>query len=292
MSSGHCAISHGGTGFAAASIRRSTASPPVAARVTTYSRCFRCSPWRGWSPSQTSPSAVKPTMPPPPRSRSAVTSDPCHASGTRARSRNQVVSHAPPHGSPTANGVYSRSRASVTVIGSPCTWCASTSNGTRSGWTAGSTTSCSTRSTSRRNPSRFTITDRSYSAAWRPPAERRRSGGDDGQRLPAPHGRRARLHRVLPVDLPVREPREHLVERDAALEAGQRGPQAEVDAEPEREVLRHGPVDVERVGIGVPALVAVRGRVEQQHHAPGGHGGAVVLGVAGDVAALDRRRRL
>ena len=47
MSNGHGVVSHGGTGLAAASIRRSTASPPAADRATTYSRCLKCRPWRG-----------------------------------------------------------------------------------------------------------------------------------------------------------------------------------------------------------------------------------------------------
>ena len=107
MSSGHGVVSHGGIGLAAASISRSTGSPPAADRATTYSRCLRCKPWRG-------PVAV-PHQPlggethhvaAPPRSTSATTSEPFQSAGIVACIRNHVVSQAPPHGCPTANGSY------------------------------------------------------------------------------------------------------------------------------------------------------------------------------------------
>ena len=60
---------------------------------------------------------------------------------------------------------------------------------------------------------------------------------------------------------------EHLVERDAALEPGERGAEAEVDAVAEREVLADLAVDVEAVGVGVAALVTVGGADEEQHRA-------------------------
>ena len=50
---------------------------------------------------------------------------------------------------------------------------------------------------------------------------------------------------------------QHLVERDPALEAGQRGAQAEVDAVAEGQVVVDLAVDVEAVGVGELALVAV-----------------------------------
>ena len=50
------------------------------------------------------------------------------------------------------------------------------------------------------------------------------------QRLPAPHRRGAGPLGLVVVDLPLGEALQHLVERDAALEAGQRRAEAEVDA--------------------------------------------------------------
>ena len=94
-SSGHGDVPHGGIGLAAASISRSTGSPPRRGRATTNSRCLRWRPWRGSSPSQTRPSAVKPTMSAPPRSTSAATSEPC----PRVRDRRP---HPEPRGVPRA----------------------------------------------------------------------------------------------------------------------------------------------------------------------------------------------
>ena len=62
------------------------------------------------------------------------------------------------------------------------------------------------------------------------------------------------------VDVPLGEPLQHLFERDAALEPGQRGAEAEVDAVAEREVLADLAVDVEPVAVGVAPVVAVRRR--------------------------------
>ncbi len=94
------------------------------------------------------------------------------------------------------------------------------------------------------------------------------------------------------IDLPFGEPRERLLERDAPLEARQRGPQAEVDAVAERDVVVDAAVDVEAIGIGELALVAIGGAGEQQHLRAGGHDLAVQLDVAGRPSALHRRRRL
>ena len=55
------------------------------------------------------------------------------------------------------------------------------------------------------------------------------------------------LYGVVPVDLPAREPLEYLLEGDAALEPGERGAEAEVDAVAEGEVLLDVAVDVELV---------------------------------------------
>ena len=83
------------------------------------------------------------------------------------------------------------------------------------------------------------------------------SAGHDGQLLPAPDGRGVGLLGVVPVDLPVREPAQHLVERDAALEPGQVAPEAEVEPVAEAQVVVDLAVDVEAVGIGELALVPV-----------------------------------
>ena len=76
-------------------------------------------------------------------------------------------------------------------------------------------------------------------------------GGRSGHvRVPAAHGRgRRELHAVV-VDLPLGEAVEHLVERDPALEPGERGAEAEVEAVAEGEVLAVVAVDVEPVGVG------------------------------------------
>ena len=52
-----------------------------------------------------------------------------------------MVSQIPPHGSPTANGSNSRSRAWAAGTGSPRRWWAATARGRRCGWIAGPTTS-------------------------------------------------------------------------------------------------------------------------------------------------------
>ena len=108
------------------------------------------------------------------------------------------------------------------------------------------------------------------------------------QLLPAAHGAGVRLLGALPVDVPLREAVEHLVERDAALEPGQRGTQAEVDAVAEREVVVDLPLDVEAVGVGEVALVAVARRGEQHHHVAGLDLLPVVLDVLRDVPGLHR----
>src|SRR5690349_12651918 len=79
---------------------------------------------------------------------------------------------------------------------------------------------------------------RTASSTWIVNGSITRSRDDGGERLPAPDRRRRREVRVVDVDLPLREPLQHLVERDAPLDARKRGAEAEVDAVPEREVLR------------------------------------------------------
>src|SRR5271154_4522787 len=79
----------------------------------------------------------------------------------------------------------------------------------------------------------------------------------DRERLPAAHSRGRCQLGPVEVDVPFREAREDLVERDAAFEPGQRGAETEVDAVPEREVLVDVPVDVEAIRVLVAAVVAV-----------------------------------
>src|SRR5438132_8066971 len=112
------------------------------------------------------------------------------------------------------------------------------------------------------------------------------------QRLPAPHRRCAGHRGVLPVDGPLGEASEHLVERHPSFEAGEGGAEAEVDAVPEAQVVTDLAVDVEAVTVGEPALVAVCAPVQQHHHAALGHGLAVVLDVPSHVPGLHRRRGL
>ena len=88
----------------------------------------------------------------------------------------------------------------------------------------------------------------------------RRHDDDDGQRLVAAHRRRRGDLGAVEVDVPLGEALQHLVERDPAFEARERGAEAEVDAVPEREVLADLAVDVEAVGVVEAALVAVRRR--------------------------------
>ena len=74
-----------------------------------------------------------------------------------------------------------------------------------------------------------------------------RSRDEDRQRLPTPDGGGGRQLGPVPVDVPLREAPEQLVERHPALEAGQRGAEAEVRAVAERDVGADLAVDVELV---------------------------------------------
>src|SRR5438128_1584887 len=112
--------------------------------------------------------------------------------------------------------------------------------------------------------------------------------GHDGEILPTANGRRVRLHRAVPVDLPGGETVEHLVERDAAFEPGEGRSKTEVDAVAEGQVVADLAVDVEAVAVGELAIVAVGRAVEHDHDAALGNRLAVVLDVAGDVAGLHR----
>ena len=95
--------------------------------------------------------------------------------------------------------------------------------------------------------------------------------------------------RVLPVDFPVREALEQLLERDATFEPGESRAQAVVPAVHEREVVTDRAMDVETVAVGETTVVTVRRADEEQHGAPFGYEPAVQLDVLvqvpGDVGA-------
>ena len=59
--------------------------------------------------------------------------------------------------------------------------------------------------------------------------------------------------------------REQRLERDARLEPGERGPEAEVRAVAEGEMVVEAAPDVEPVGIFEVVLVAIGGPVQQEH---------------------------
>src|SRR5580765_2910922 len=107
----------------------------------------------------------------------------------------------------------------------------------------------------------------------------------DGECFVAAHCRCLRDLGAIEFHVPLGEPRQHLIQRDAAFEARERRAEAEVDAVPEREVLVDLAVDVEAIGILEVALVAVRGADEEHHHAALGDGLAVYLDLRRHVAA-------
>jgi hypothetical protein len=75
------------------------------------------------------------------------------------------------------------------------------------------------------------------------------SRNDDGETLPAAHGRRAGLLSAVPVDLPVGPAGEDFLERNAAFQSRQCRTEAEVDAVAEAQVPVDAAVDVEPVGV-------------------------------------------
>src|SRR6478609_6473134 len=81
-----------------------------------------------------------------------------------------------------------------------------------------------------------------------------------GHRIPAAHRGGVGLHRAGPVDLPLREAGEDLLERDATLQPGQRVAHAEMRSRTEGHVRAGFPVDVELVAVGAePAVIPVGG---------------------------------
>src|SRR4051812_40454984 len=92
------------------------------------------------------------------------------------------------------------------------------------------------------------------------------------------------LHRLA--QLVVGVAAQELLERDARLQAGERGTDAQMDAEPEPDVPFDVAVDVEVLGIGERPLVVVGGTGDQDHPRVGGDGDPVQRDVLLDPAAL------
>src|SRR6187431_2178009 len=106
---------------------------------------------------------------------------------------------------------------------------------------------------------------------------------DDGELVPAAHGRRVRALGPVVVDRPVGVTLRDLVEGDATLESGERGAEAEVQAVPERQVVVDLAGDVVFLGRRTPlAFVVVRRRIDQDDGTALRHGPAVVVDVFGD----------
>src|SRR5436309_3908333 len=71
----------------------------------------------------------------------------------------------------------------------------------------------------------------------------------DGEGFPAAHRRGRRQRGVVPVDLPLREPLEDLLERDACLESRERRAEAVVRPDAEGQVLPNLAVHVVAVRV-------------------------------------------
>src|SRR5262245_7336257 len=93
------------------------------------------------------------------------------------------------------------------------------------------------------------------------------------------------------IDDVVGEAAAELFERDPGFETGERGAEAEVDSLAKAQGDGNVARDVETVGIGKLALVAVGGGGEEQDAGAGGNGDAVPLDCAHHRAALILRRR-
>src|SRR5262245_33052700 len=117
------------------------------------------------------------------------------------------------------------------------------------------------------------------------------SAREDRQRLPAANGGGGRQPGAGEIDVPLREPLQDLLERDAPFQTGERRAEAKVDAVAEGEVLEDLAVDVEAVALGEAAVVAI-GRSDQEHHdAARRYLLSVVLDVAGHIPGEVRRGR-
>ena len=87
--------------------------------------------------------------------------------------------------------------------------------------------------------------------------------------------------------------REHLIEGDASLHAGESGPHAQVDPVAERQMPTVRSMDVERVPVGKATIVPVGRADEEEHHASRGHRRAVNGEIlAGDAPSHVGRRGL
>src|SRR3954452_18676633 len=71
------------------------------------------------------------------------------------------------------------------------------------------------------------------------------SADANGQRLPAAHRRGGRQRHAVPIDFPLREVIDHLLQGDARFQAGERCPEAVVGAYAEGQMLADATVDVE-----------------------------------------------
>src|SRR4029450_6656237 len=91
--------------------------------------------------------------------------------------------------------------------------------------------------------------------------------------------------RTVQVDVPLGESLQDLLERHATLQARERGAEAEVDSVSEREGLAVRAVDVERVAVREPSVVAVGRADEHEDRGALRNGLPVVLDVAGEVPA-------
>src|SRR5947209_19942728 len=113
-----------------------------------------------------------------------------------------------------------------------------------------------------------------------------------GQRVVATGRRRRPEHGAGLFDGPLREAFQYLFERDAALEPGERGAEAEVDTEREREDAGGFAVDIEPIAVGEATLIAVRRTHDAGDHSAGGDRAAREVHVLDRVAGVLHARRL
>src|SRR5262249_36548882 len=108
----------------------------------------------------------------------------------------------------------------------------------------------------------------------------------DPDRKTIPSADRARPHAlgILVVDLPPREARQDLLERDPTFEPRERRTQAEVQPVPEAEMVIDRPADVQAVRVREASIVSVRGGGQQEHDRALGHRLPVELDVSRDEA--------
>ncbi len=129
----------GVAGLAAASMYRSTRSPPAAGEAMRTSWWVGPIPWTGSPSIQTCPSAPKPLRPPYPRCTIRAQSRPANSAGTVPVTWSQVVPQSGPQASPTAKGSKEPATAWGYGTGSPGRWFARISTGAVVGQRAGLT---------------------------------------------------------------------------------------------------------------------------------------------------------